>query len=116
MGRASWSPTPGELPGSLAWLCSQLHQARRLLHRSHCTNAMVMLLHRGSRLHQKTSWQSLIRQRLPEVAVEADESALAEELNVAWAQHELASDPMDAVFNWLEAEISSARLMAAVKP
>lgn len=53
---------------------------------------------------------------MPGVAVEADGSALAEELNVAWGYHELVSDPMDQVFDWLSAHSSSARLMAAVKP
>lgn len=74
-------------------------------------------MHRASRLHNgKGTWQALVRARLPDVSTAADESALAEELNVAWAIHELASDPMDGVFDWLVAATSSARLMAAVKP
>ena len=31
----------------------------------------------------------------------ADESAVAEALNVAWAAHEIASDPMAATLRWL---------------
>lgn len=50
----------------------------------------------------KSSWQSLVRERLPDLPVEADVSALAEEMNVAWAMHELVSDRMDEVFLWLE--------------
>lgn len=58
---------------------------------------------RASRPHMsKSSWQSLVRERLPDLPVEADVSALAEEMNVAWAMHELVSDRMDEVFLWLE--------------
>ncbi|KAK9797360.1 hypothetical protein WJX73_002960 [Symbiochloris irregularis] len=58
-----------------------------------------------SRLHMAyTSWRSLVRSRLPEANVAADESAIAEELNVAWASHELVRDPMDEVFDWMEAQ------------
>jgi hypothetical protein len=44
------------------------------------------------------------------------ESSIFEELNVAWASHELVSDHMDVVLDWLAARIDGPKLMTAVNP
>ena len=40
-------------------------------------------------------------------SLRADESAVAEALNVAWAAHEIASDPMEATLKWLSRVVAN---------
>ena len=40
-------------------------------------------------------------------SLRADESAVAEALNVAWAAHEIASDPMEATLKWLSRALAN---------
>ncbi|CAL8463648.1 g3182 [Coccomyxa elongata] len=67
-----------------------------------------------------TKWQPVLK-AIPAVAgigLVPETSPIFEELNLAWARHELISDHLDEVLDWLDARRrdGSAKLLAAVKP
>jgi hypothetical protein len=66
-------------------------------------------------------WQTAIREKVPEAAnmpLQSDVSPIFEELNVAWAAHELYADGLDDAFDFFEASPvgDHPKMLAAVKP
>jgi len=64
-------------------------------------------------------WQKALRDNVAAAKtmnLNKDESPVFEELNVAWAGHELVSDHMDAALDWLAARRDGPKLMTAVNP
>lgn len=61
---------------------------------------------------RRSRWRDAVRGAAPGCAalpVAADASALSEALNVAWAAHEIVSEPVGAVLDWLLAQQGSSQ-------
>lgn len=64
-------------------------------------------------------WQKALREGVTgwrAVVFKMDESPVFEELNVAWAGHELVSDYTDTVLDWFTNSLDGPKLMTAVNP
>ena len=66
-------------------------------------------------------WQKALRDHVPSTKTmnfNKDESPVFEELNVAWAGHELVSDHINEVLDWLMHKYNSEsmHLLSAINP
>lgn len=64
-------------------------------------------------------WQKALRENVTgwrAATFKMDESPVFEELNVAWAGHELVSDHTEAMLDWFAASVDGPKLMTAVNP
>ena len=64
-------------------------------------------------------WQKALRDNVPNTKAmnfNKDESPVFEELNLAWATHELVSDHTDEILDWFASRKDGPKLMTAVKP
>lgn len=64
-------------------------------------------------------WQKTFREKVPSTKsmnFNKDESPVYEELNLAWASHELVADHIDEVLDWFAARKDGPKLMTAVNP
>ena len=64
-------------------------------------------------------WQKALRENVASsknMNLNKEESAVFEELNVAWAGHELVSDHISDAFDWFATKVDGPKLMSAVNP
>lgn len=67
----------------------------------------------------KARWQKALRENVAackSMSFKADTSPVFEELNLAWAGHELVSDYTDACLDWFSSISDGPKLMSAVNP
>lgn len=77
----------------------------------------IVLLNRSLSMMRK--WQKALRENVSSSKTMnfiKDESPVFEELNVAWAGHELVSDHMDNALDWFATKVDGPKLMSAVNP
>ena len=65
-------------------------------------------------------WQKALRDNGPalmaSISLSKDDSPVFEELNVAFAQHELVSDPVGDVLDWFQHKTDGPKLLSVVNP